>query len=206
MSDERLINLDYILLVGGFGQCKVLQDVFQKKLGHSVKVLFPMEPQLAVIKGAVLFGHNPLQIQSRIARFTYGRKVLFRYDKNQHDITKKRTYEGKDWCDNCFRPFITKGEEVIAGSVKTFKTVPIKHDQTRMNFLFYRTERTKVEYIDEPEVTKVASATLVSPSGPFSRNIETRVTFGHTEMLIEARDAEKGEAYQMRVTLDFFRN
>ena len=206
MSDSKLDKLDYIILVGGFGDCKMLQEACEKEFSHFAKILIPMEAQLAVIKGAVLFGHDPLQIHSRIARFTYGKKVLYHFDEKQHDISKKKTYNSIDWCDDCFEIFISKDEEITVGSVKTFTTMPAEPDQTGMTFKFYRTEKTNVMYVDEPGLTQVATAKLSSSSGPLSNNVEIRVTFGHTEMLVEARDADKEKQYQMKVTLDFLCN
>jgi hypothetical protein len=46
----------------------------------SQRVIVPEDSGLSVLKGAVLFGHKPDFISSRISRFTYGVKVAEKYD------------------------------------------------------------------------------------------------------------------------------
>lgn len=47
-----------ILLVGGFAECELLQDKIRKSFPEKVLVVFD-ESDLVVLKGAVLFGHQP---------------------------------------------------------------------------------------------------------------------------------------------------
>lgn len=47
-----------ILLVGGFAESEILQDKIRKSFQEKVLVVFE-EPDLIVLKGAVLFGHQP---------------------------------------------------------------------------------------------------------------------------------------------------
>jgi molecular chaperone DnaK (HSP70) len=50
-------NLEMIVLVGGFSGCKVIQDNI-KSFFPSYRVIVPEDTELAVLKGAVLFGHR----------------------------------------------------------------------------------------------------------------------------------------------------
>ena len=201
MSDRQLIDLDYILLVGGFGECKMLQDACRKAF-PSVTILIPEESQLAIIRGAVLFGHNPLQIQSRVARFSYGKEVTKHFVEGVHKPSKREYKNGKAYASRCFYVFIKKGEEMKAGSMKYFTSHPYRKDQTTTTVTIYKTEKEDVIHVDEPGVTKLATARLESSSGPLSK-IETRVTCGHTELIVEARDKKQGEEFPMKVVLDF---
>ena len=202
MSDSKLVDLNYILLVGGFGECKMLQDACKKGF-PKVKVLIPVEAQLAIIRGAVLFGHNPLQIQSRIARFTYGESISRDYIDGVHESSRIEIVDGEEIVKKCFEVFIEKGEEVETGKVKYFRSRPLCKNQTGVRSVFYKTERKDVAYVDEAGVTRLATAILTSPSGPLSNNIETRVTCGHTELLVEARDKAQGDEFPVKVMLDF---
>ncbi|XP_052794431.1 heat shock 70 kDa protein 12A-like [Mya arenaria] len=68
-----------ILLVGGYAESPMLQseikDAFRDKT-----VIIPDEAGLAVLKGAVLFGNDPLVVVSRIARCSYGICVFRDFD------------------------------------------------------------------------------------------------------------------------------
>ena len=58
-------------------------------------------------------------------------------------------------------------------------------------------------YTDETGVEQVGNVTLHSTDGPLGNDLEVRVTFGHTEILVEARDKAKGENFPVRTTVDF---
>lgn len=58
-----------------------MQSMVKEKLGSSrCKVVVPVRPGLAVLRGAVLFGKNQDIFASRVARSTYGFKHTETYD------------------------------------------------------------------------------------------------------------------------------
>jgi hypothetical protein len=54
-------NLKVIVLVGGFSDCQIIQDKI-KNFFPNCLVIVPEDAELAVLKGAVLFGHKPNHI------------------------------------------------------------------------------------------------------------------------------------------------
>jgi activator of 2-hydroxyglutaryl-CoA dehydratase len=46
-------------MVGGFSECELVQDAIRDKIRSSITLIIPEEAGLAVLKGAVLFGHQP---------------------------------------------------------------------------------------------------------------------------------------------------
>lgn len=56
-----------IIMVGGFSECELVQDAIKKHFGD-VSIIVPEEARLAVLKGAVFFGHVPDAILQRSAR------------------------------------------------------------------------------------------------------------------------------------------
>lgn len=56
-----------IIMVGGFSECSLVQDAITKHFGD-VSIIVPEEAGLAVLKGAVFFGHIPDAISQRSAR------------------------------------------------------------------------------------------------------------------------------------------
>ncbi|XP_071141784.1 heat shock 70 kDa protein 12B-like [Mytilus edulis] len=75
LKDKKVQNVTQILLVGGFSECRLIQDAVIKKFWDK-KIIIPEEAGLSVLKGAVLFGHRPDYIQSRVLRFTYGVEIV----------------------------------------------------------------------------------------------------------------------------------
>jgi hypothetical protein len=64
-------DIHSILLVGGYAGCKLIQTIV-KKTYPTQRLVCPPEPDLVVVKGAVIFGHNPTVISSRISKMWYG--------------------------------------------------------------------------------------------------------------------------------------
>ena len=118
---SKIPDVKYILLVGGYGMCEMLKEKCKAEFGHKANILTPHEAQLAIVKGAVLFGHNPLQISSRIARFTYGTDVRTLFKDGVHSPEKKVVdNECNEMCTDCFDVFITKDEKVNTGEKSFF--------------------------------------------------------------------------------------
>lgn len=64
-------NIDTILLVGGYSESPMLQETFRSEF-KGKQIIIPQDCNLAVMKGAVLFGFNPQHISARILRYSYG--------------------------------------------------------------------------------------------------------------------------------------
>ena len=191
---NELTAVKYVLLVGGYGMCDMFKEKCKAEFGDRSNILTPHEAQLAIVKGAVLFGHNPLQITSRIARFTYGTRIRSLFVYGVHNPEKKVIDdEGKERCDDCFDVFITKNEEVRTGEERHFSYSSISKEGKKVDFALHKVDRTEVMYTDETGVEKIGSVTLHSTDGPLSKSLEVRVTVGHTELLVEARDKTESE-------------
>lgn len=116
-------KLDYIILVGGFGQSKYLlrkiKDNFEYKVGN---IVVPDAGELAVSRGAVYFGLNPYSISHRRMRLSYGVGISSPFveglDRLDYKIKDKA---GKFFCKNRFDPFVKKGEDV---SIKDYVARP----------------------------------------------------------------------------------
>jgi len=95
-------DVDTILLVGGFGECKLVQKAVTKAVGRRT-VIVPDEAGLAVLKGAVKFGHQPRLVSSRRVKYTYVYNITRLFATNQHPKEKAiiNSY-GKQRANNCF--------------------------------------------------------------------------------------------------------
>ena len=201
---NRTTGVKYVLLVGGFGESDVLKKECVKGFGANVHLLTPIEAQTAVVKGAVLFGLNPHQITSRIARYTYGTGCRMLFEDGVHDFKRLVTDdEGNRKCQNCFSVFITKDESVATGKARFFYYRPALKGQTVVSINVYRTDKTKVMYINEEGVMKLGQVRLRSSKGPLGQDLEVRVTFGHTELMVEARDKSKNEDFKVNTVVDY---
>ncbi|XP_052077906.1 heat shock 70 kDa protein 12A-like [Mytilus californianus] len=70
LQKQDLSSINTILLVGGFAESHVVKEVMRLNF-PDMRIVNPDDCSLSVLKGAVLFGHDPQAISSRICRYTY---------------------------------------------------------------------------------------------------------------------------------------
>ena len=56
-------DVNMILLVGGYGESPLVQETFRNEFTN-LQIIIPQDCNLAVMKGAALFGHNPMSVTS----------------------------------------------------------------------------------------------------------------------------------------------
>ncbi|VDI29366.1 Hypothetical predicted protein [Mytilus galloprovincialis] len=57
-KNPELSDLKHVIMVGGFSESELVQMAVRNKFGGDMKIIIPVESGLAVLKGAVLFGHQ----------------------------------------------------------------------------------------------------------------------------------------------------
>lgn len=125
-----------IVMVGGFSESQLLQESIQEKFG-SLSIIIPDEAGLAVLKGAVIYGHNPTTIAERICKFTYGRSTchITTLHCNHPNTRRKVDDNGNMRCHDLFRIHAEAGQAVKLGEEgEEFHVHPISDDQTRVTF------------------------------------------------------------------------
>lgn len=90
LAERKMKKLQRVLLVGGFGECQLVQDSMTRNIDTTV--IIPNEAGLAVLKGAVRFGHMPNVVSSRIMKYTYGVCV----DIHKEDSKSQSSSESDD--------------------------------------------------------------------------------------------------------------
>ncbi|KAK3580158.1 hypothetical protein CHS0354_030273 [Potamilus streckersoni] len=99
------MRIDAIILVGGFAQSDLVTTRVRDGLSDlRIPVVRPHSPELAVLKGAVLFGHNPNIMTSRVLRLTYGVGINVDFVSGKYDDKFKfETPDGKFYAMNVFK-------------------------------------------------------------------------------------------------------
>ena len=188
----NLRDINYIFLVGGFSECTILQEEIKKAFDDgttTLKVLTPSSAQLAVVKGAVLYGHQPHEIKTRRARFTYGSAVSVPFDPLIHDRMYKRISAlGVARCDDIFRVYIEQGEPIKPGSKRTF-TVNAPVDSIEESISLLRLDgppRKPVQYINVAGIKDLGQIQMSTPATAGNREIEVTLDFSGTELNVSA--------------------
>ncbi|WAR12106.1 HS12B-like protein [Mya arenaria] len=115
-SNDELSMIHTILMVGGFSESKYVQERIKNDI-RGVRLVIPIDPSLAVLKGAVLYGKNPQAITERMARYSYGFSVARSFKEETDPEELKITINGMQYCKKVFKKLITKGEVLKKGEV-----------------------------------------------------------------------------------------
>ena len=186
---DKVTNVAYIFVVGGFASSAYLTDSLKMAFGTKTQILIPNDPQLAVLSGAVKFGKNPDIVRKRVMPRTYGMKESPVFDPLLHDPVKKYDIEGTEYCYT-FDKLVTVGQHVDITQEIDRVYLPIESTQKIITFEFYETKQMDALYPDEPHLTKIQSELNVPISDASEggdRSVELFIQFGTTEIRARAR-------------------
>ncbi|XP_053375641.1 heat shock 70 kDa protein 12B-like [Mercenaria mercenaria] len=199
LEKEKLKDCETLVLVGGFSQSPIVQRYIKaqtKKDFPAVKFKSPTSPFQAVLKGAVIFGHDPSIFRSRISRWTFGIDVQVRFDGKVHDAEKrvKNTETGKHYCKDIFDIHVQKGESITLNAQrKTFKYSTLYEYQTSMMIAIYKSESTDPKYVTDKGCAKIGYIEVLLPERRKVRNVAVSMIYGGTELAVIAKDCETEE-------------
>ncbi|XP_061164989.1 heat shock 70 kDa protein 12B-like [Saccostrea echinata] len=186
-----------ILMVGGFSESPILQA----RLRHvfplpEYRVVVPIDAGLAVLKGAVLFGHNPRIISARIAKYAYGVASFQLFDPKIHEKEKKVNIHGKDYCSDIFHVHVKKGATLFIDDAQLKRTYePNRDDQTEIDLEIYISELDNPpKYVTDPGCQHLGTVTVKIPDGKTSkaREVSVQLIFGGTEIRVVAKSVATG--------------
>ncbi|CAC5359425.1 unnamed protein product [Mytilus coruscus] len=202
---DEFNNFRHILLVGGFAKCRLVHECLQNAFPQ-LSVIVPEDPDLAVLKGSVLFGYKPDIISYRIIRYSYGVLSTPLFDEKVHDSKRKIVCVGHARCNNVFKSFME------AGTLVRRNTVIKRSYRTRQRFqenlwiqVFYA-ERGNVQYTDGDHCQKLGEIVvhLLKPSEQ-GQLVDVVFHFGETELTVEAGDPESNTRYSVLLKIHEFK-
>ncbi|KAK3602816.1 hypothetical protein CHS0354_026367 [Potamilus streckersoni] len=176
-----------MLMVGGFSECQLMQEAI-KRAFPKPKVVIPNEAGLVVLKGAVIFGHRPQIITSRIAKYTYGINISPPFDPTKHPKDKKVSVGGNDRCKDVFKKYIEVGESVKIGEAKTGKHVTIKSNQKEMLLKIYASPEKNPMFVTDSKCEMVGRVVVKLPDTTDNIRVDVKMMFGETELMVEAEE------------------
>ncbi|XP_060577012.1 heat shock 70 kDa protein 12B-like [Ruditapes philippinarum] len=194
-SKSAVRNTDTILMVGGFSESIMLQHAVKQAFPEK-KVIIPEEAGLAVLKGAVIFGHNPNMIVARVARQTYGLNVYRNFDPNVHPIERLVIIDGKQKCRGCFSKHVEVGQEIPAGMTFEEKSYyPASRSSTSMVCSIYTSSQRNPVFVEDRECKYLGQLPMdVSHIENYKdRKALVKMIYGQTELGVEVRNAKTGE-------------
>ncbi|CAC5419654.1 unnamed protein product [Mytilus coruscus] len=195
LLEKEVLHIEYILLVGGFASCELVQAAIKSHFPGKT-VVVPEDASTAVLKGAVLSGFNTDHdyISSRVMRYTYGMEITPNFDSKKHDIKRKIYIDGKPYCNKVFSPFIMSNTSVNAGKEICKRYTTTQQFQNSHNLPIFFTEKEGVNYTDDETCIKLGTVYvgIMTPT-EYLRHVDVKFHFGGTELNVTAEDEESGK-------------
>ncbi|KAK3610272.1 hypothetical protein CHS0354_029731 [Potamilus streckersoni] len=186
-------DVTLILMVGGFSESPLIQDVMRGEFHNKngLKVIIPKDAGISIVNGAVIFGRLPERIQSRILRHTYGVKVTPEFKDGQHPESKKFYVDGKARCQDVFSPFITMDTEVKRGHQVNEAYCTTVEFQSEVKLAVYTSQEKAPKFITDPGCKFLGNLNIIIPNPTKEeRSVVAAFIFGDTEMKVIAKEKD----------------
>ena len=200
MASGDVEGTDTIMLVGGFAESEMLREAIRSSF-EGCKLIIPPEAGLAVLKGAVLYGHKPEAVIARVSKYTYGIEAYKTFEPGIDPREKREEIQGFVLCKEHFSKHAEIGKEYSPGeSFGKHEYVPSEPGQKEMMISVYRSTRKYPLYVDQEGCAKVGDmiVELKDPELGMDRPIVVKMIFGETELGIEAQEKKTGHCTTAR--------
>lgn len=202
LTNKNADGVSTILLVGGFSECHLAQEAIRHSFSDKT-IISPEDPSLAVLKGAVIFGHMPNFIDSRCVRRTYGRRIKPVFDSTIYDRSRQVSVDGENRCEGVFEPFMTVNKSIKAGTKVKLEYHTIERRAEKINVAIYVTEEEVIpKYVDDKGCRKLGEFVVNIPNPTDERRyVLVQFTFGDTEIRAKAMERDSKATYKATLKL-----
>jgi len=207
LGQDGIGKVDYLFLVGGFGESKLLYRRLVERFegAEAGKVLNPPWAGAAVLRGAASYGLDPSIIRARRAKKTYGVDCYQVFEREFDPPSRRFEHpDGTARCKDRFSIWVSRGEKVEVDEPRETIYYPIFPDQTTVNFDLYCTNKAKPRYVDERDIWKVGEVTVPMPdtTGGVKRPILVKMLFGRTTLTAKFLDKTSGTERELSINFE----
>lgn len=186
-------DINTILLVGGFSESPMMQAALKSSFPDK-RIIVPEEAGLVVLKGAVLFGHNPITIESRMAKVSYGIRVYRDFQSGVHPEDKKVKVGKRVKCADVFACHVKRGQELVVGQAQSEQRyTPLDADQETLVFDVYSSTEEEPQYVTDVGCSHIGKLEVEVPGKGKDRAVWVKMIFGGTEITVEGREEKEGK-------------
>lgn len=195
LANKDFDDVTNIIMVGGFSECRFVQAALREKF-KTRNFIIPAEAGLAILKGAVYFGHLPNAISRRAARYTYGIQICRKFKPGEDPEDKKIIVGGIERCKDVLHPLVKRGERIEPGCEYPVVCHSLKPSQGKIECGIYVSKEVNPKFVDEKGCRLLCKVSVQLPPGVNNAEIEEIITFGETEITFRARQLETGRLFE----------
>ena len=190
-------SVECTLMVGGFSESPMLKEAIKKEFPN-LKVICPRDAASIVMRGAVIFGHNPCSVTHRVLKKTYGVEVDNAFIHGVHPINKLKLIEGRAHCMKMFDKHVEVGQTVTVGEAQVERLYfPSANNYTTEELIIYASDLKNPTFVDEG-CTLVGQMTIDISRIPkhldrLEKQIKISLCFSDTEIKATTRIVSTGQ-------------
>lgn len=191
LNEPETSKVKSILLVGGYASCGLLVHAIKEHFNH-LTVICPLQPDVIVLKGAVIMGHMETPVVGRMAKYHYGIALAGGEQKSNFD----GSHTSFPTSPQEFYTIIPKGSPIQVNEVVTEYDFPIDVYQEEANIQIYASEDKQApKLISEESCRKIGHIRIKLPR--FWRTTKLRIVISNdeTEFKVVAREEHTGKCF-----------
>lgn len=201
LAEIPVRGTNMFILVGGFSESEFVQETIRAKFPN-VKTIVPFDAGLAVLKGAVIFGHAPMVITSRVCRRTFGIAVRRPFDKQTDPIEKHDWVGDREVCKDVFHKYMEIGQPLKVGEPVTTSLSASPH-QTTARIRVYASAEKQPGFVTDAKSSYLGEVVVSLEDSDSVSVVDVKLTFGGTELAVETKERSTGKTVKSR--FDFLR-
>lgn len=194
LTTKEFDDVNYIIMAGGFSNSRIVQKALREKF-KTRRFIIPIEPQFAVFKGAVYFGHLPNSISRRAARYTYGVQVCHKFRPGEDPEIKKVTVNSLEQCKDVLYPLVKRGERIEPGCMYSVVCQSFMSYQEKIQCGIYVSNCDSPQFVDEKGCRLLGKVTVMMPRGVAYAEIKETIIFGETEIIFRVKELHTGKVF-----------
>ncbi|XP_052254696.1 heat shock 70 kDa protein 12A-like isoform X2 [Dreissena polymorpha] len=202
------IKIKAILVVGGFSCSGYVIPALEEKLSYLHIPIYASEwdgdGDLAVLKGAALFGHDEHSIVSRKLAYTYGLSCIKTFDISTHSQQHTFEHEGKTLANAVFQKIVTRGQIVKSNQWIDANVYYPNDGADKITIYVHASSEDNPIHVTEESCWCVGMFEVdCSSSSQNIREREVRVSmqFGGTEIAVKAQHIASGKCTESKLLL-----
>ena len=207
---SQATDVSYIFLVGGFAESKALQHRVRNELeAGGRRVIVPLRPGLAVVKGAVMLGLGASErFASRLAKLTYGVDSSRRFDPSKLDHDGRRTFQRMDrgelvtYVGDHFSPIVAKGTRVALRQVHRGREIRKSSEHHASAFKVFTCQSPGTKWVTNAGVVKIGKVAYKARKGD---RVRVDLCFGASEIRATVVNVTTGAETPAVIQYDFRR-
>lgn len=185
-------DVSVLVLTGAFVDSEVVQEIMHQELvGNSQikQIIVPPDADVAVLKGAVIFGHNPGTITCRVNRYTQGLRIARLYNPEMHAPERRSVLNGIEYVLDIFSPFLTVGTRVPVGFISHQALTTTEPMQKKIEIDLYQSIKLSHNFVTDEGCETLGKIEYQIPiPSEEARTIYIDISLGDTELVLYVID------------------